>query len=80
MRLTSSAKPWRSSSTRPNGSRNFTGQSGRPPAFIDISLLWKLARKNGQENQADRRSIAGNRKKTMPKTSVQSLRRGEAEP
>ena len=63
----------------PSGSRSFTGQSSRPPAFDEHSPLRKLARKNPQANQA-MTSVDGNRKKMMPITSIQSLRRGEAEP
>ena len=37
MRLISSEKPWNDSSTKPIGSRSFTGQRIRPPALPDIS-------------------------------------------
>ena len=63
----------------PKGSSALAGQSRRPPAFEDTSPVWKLARKKGQEATPMAMQL-GKRKSGMPITSIQSLRRGEAEP
>ena len=67
-------RPAAAASSSPNGSRNLTGQSSRPPALEECSPLWKLVRKNSQREE-DHRQHRRDRKRMMPMTSVQSLPR-----
>ena len=70
MRFISSEIPWRNSSTKQAGTRNFAGHCASPPAFDDCSLMLKEAKKNGQPVMIIT-IVKGRRKNTCPKMSIE---------